>query len=256
MSTRGDFCYSSTWNRPLFFPVLEVFAWPIETYDRFMTRNITESLEYGPADVTISRLDVLEAVEQLYTLTINIQAYKPGIGNKFPIANGIYLVEHKLSSINNMGLVTEHDFLDPIYDISESLALAAQIFLHIAIREVPREAKRHRSLYDRLKASIPNNRDFSIILAPRSLSNLLVWIFFVGAADSQDRTARNFCVFSLKQLCFSLNIKSWDEFRDCLKDTMWSEPFSPFHAMGLWNEIAPSLTEALTSMNNYRSQGG
>ncbi|KAF2665157.1 hypothetical protein BT63DRAFT_86470 [Microthyrium microscopicum] len=238
----ADFCYAATWNRPLFFPLLESFAWPIEIYDRFITRNITESTDYGPSDLTFNRLDVLEALEQLYTLTIKIREYVPGYGNKFPIANGIYFLEHKLSSINNTGNIIRVESFDSAFDISELLALAAQLFLHLAIRETPRDAKRHRNLFDRLRVSMPPLADFSTISAPRLLVTLLMWICYVGAADTRDPSAKDFFLLSLRQLCFALNITSWEDFTDCLRETMHSELFCSIHSVEMWNAIAPSAT--------------
>jgi hypothetical protein len=123
-------------------------------------------------------------------------------------------------------------------DISAPLAAAAHLFLHLGVRNIPSNARRHRYLSQRLHISLPHDLDYeSLVHAPRAGVRLLFWVCAIGAVSKNDVETRDMRLFQLRQLCVVLEVTSFEEFKRCLEDVLWIDPFSSEHMSRIWQMV-------------------
>ncbi|ORX96653.1 hypothetical protein BCR34DRAFT_593790 [Clohesyomyces aquaticus] len=245
--TWGDFCFSSAWGQPLRFPAVQsLYSIP----ERDITERSFHPIIYEPEDVrypgiVVSDISVLEAMDTLQDITQSLAKSPLSSTERRAISNAIYHVEYELCRSNSAGdsdgalqLVFNVDALD----LSAPLATAAQLFLHLGIRNLPAKAQRHQRLFNNLRMSLPQVTALAYLTEiPQRGLNILLWMYAIGAANEADPLVRGTFLADIEAFCRVMGLRDHDGFAACLKDVLWAEPFCKEHASCIWEDVGWSL---------------
>jgi hypothetical protein len=184
--------------------------------------------------------DVFDALELLHSITRHIAASLNEKHQRITLANSIYLAEYMLCRMNSSPI---SDVEPRCLDISAPLAAAAHLFLHLGVRNIPSNAGRHRYLTQRLHIALPHDLDYeSLVDVPRAGVRLLLWVCTIGAVrEEDDVNTRDMRLVQLRQLCGVLEVRSFEEFKQCLKEVLWIDPFSSEHMSRIWQLVQASF---------------
>jgi hypothetical protein len=208
-----------------------------------MTRSIEELVPFGYSDLIITNREMLEGLEMVHAITQALSELPLfDMNNRIIVSNSIYMVEHRLSALNYRSMRMRGWDYDPAgegdqLDLSEALGLATQMYLHLAIRSIHVRAARHRRPFRRIYAALAHDYDFNSLVAPRLYLSLLLWILSIGAADMTNSVARNFYIKSISQLCLLLLIITREDLEACLREVLWSDPFSSELTDKIWEDV-------------------
>ncbi|KAF2789064.1 hypothetical protein K505DRAFT_313821 [Melanomma pulvis-pyrius CBS 109.77] len=232
--TYADFCFSSAWGQPLQFPTIRslVSTCDTEGSDRFSDLRLKSAWSRGPRTSDLYG-DIFDALELLHSITCRIVEAPTRNYDKTKLSNSIYLVEHQLCRMNSASISA----VEPrCLDLAAPLAAAAHLFLHLGVRNIPANARRHRFLFHRLYMSLPQNLTLgSLGEAPRAGVVLLLWVYAIGAVNEADHIAYGIYLIQIKQSCLVLGVRCYAEFKDCIKDVLWMDPFCEEHMMRIWH---------------------
>jgi hypothetical protein len=157
------------------------------------------------------------------------------IVDRTTISNSIYSVEHRLLSLRS----DPDDSLriDRGVDLSKAFVLAQHIFMHLAVRELPRTAKMHVNMLIRLKnVLLLDSPPLELGGFPVALQ-LLLWTLFVGEAAASAQFSSLLFISRLRQVCEMLNIKHQEDFEEAIRNILWMDRFCKLHCGIVWNEI-------------------
>jgi hypothetical protein len=185
--------------------------------------------------------NVFDVLELLYGITRCIIKSPTKNCERIKLANSIYLAEHMLCRMNSSPVSS----VEPkCLDISAPLAAAAHLFLHLGVRNIPSNARRHRHLSKRLHISLPYDLDYeSLLHAPRAGIRLLLWVCAIGTVVENDVEIHDLRLAQVTQLCMLLEVRSYEEFKNYLKEVLWIDPFSSEHMARLWRTIQASFLQ-------------
>jgi hypothetical protein len=138
-------------------------------------------------------------------------------------------------------------------DLSKMLLLAAHLFLHLAIRELPKTAKMHLNMLNILEATVSRDSDFILLQRSNAALQIILWVLFMGAAASPVQTGQ--FTKHLRQVCFSLELSHQADFVRALKGVLWSEKFCGHYCGVVWGEIfeKDDISLVLTTINELRN---
>jgi hypothetical protein len=122
-------------------------------------------------------------------------------------------------------------------DISQVVLLAAHLYMHLAVRELPGTAKMHLNMLYDLKSSIAYDLSSLFFQASDASLQVLLWILFIGAAASTDLDTRSFFVQKLQPVCTVLGLETEADFAGLLKGVLWLEGFCLDHCAKVWMEV-------------------
>jgi hypothetical protein len=231
--SRADFCFSSTWGLPLAFPILHSLSSTLPTSDSLLFESIFQYKDFGYFNIVQPSTLVLEILSLLQSVSQAISTCPRDKTERVLVANSIYAAEHKLLSLS-AGADRIHS---AAIDISECLRSAALLYLHLAIRQIPLRAQRHRRLIETLHASLPLDRDLSVLSAPEISLRLLLWVLFIGAVTAFESPNHPPVINQLVQVGTILRIKTLEDFKSSLQKVMWIEPFCGLHCVTVWNDM-------------------
>jgi hypothetical protein len=115
--------------------------------------------------------------------------------------------------------------------------LAAHLYIHLAIRELPGTAKMHlKMLYD-LRWSFPSDITFLFFQASDTYLRILLWILFIGAAGTFDTDARVFFVQNMQNVCAVLGVETRGDCEEVLRSVLWLDGWCVDRFDGIWKEV-------------------
>jgi hypothetical protein len=181
---------------------------------------------------------VFEIINSLHLISAAIASVEAGQVDRRTISNTVYTVEHRLLSLRSDA--TSKDDEDKKLgqlDLSRALLLAAHLYLHLAIRDLPGTAKMHLNIMKMLQSVIQPS--LSSYLSSTSTLNLtvLLWTLFIGAIAAQHRPDRAIFVQHLRLVSSVMGISSRTEFEGRLKGVLWLEKFCDAHCGRVWDEM-------------------
>jgi hypothetical protein len=223
------------------FPLLQSLSRSTLAYNHFLGAALPEPGVAPSSNITIANREVLEILEQLSVISEAIK-HSHFQGDREAISNSIYVVEYKLSILNFGEDVESLD--SDRFDVSKALGLAAHLYLHLGIRELPANARRYKTLFRRLEKVVSFDMDLMHLSAPQINFDLLLWVLFITSVGATDELLRSWVILRLQQLCSVLGIKERKEFDIHLRTVAWLDPFSSFYAQKLWDEIAQFPVES------------
>jgi hypothetical protein len=72
---------------------------------------------------------------------------------------------------------------------------------------------------------------------PQCNVDLLLWVFFIASAGPAQDSSRALLMLSLRQLCFTLGIRSRRELDSHIKNILWLDPLCSALSETLWTEV-------------------
>jgi hypothetical protein len=153
------------------------------------------------------------------------------------ISNAVYSVEHRLLSARST--ILEHDKSADVdaVDMSQITLLAAHLYLHLAVRELPGHAKMHLKMLYSLQSCLLSTIMSFLPQASDATLALLLWVLFIGAAASSDQVTRLFFVQNLQHVSAILGLQTRREFEEMLKEVLWLDGFCAEHCAKVWEEM-------------------
>ncbi|KAL7948157.1 hypothetical protein V8C42DRAFT_316828 [Trichoderma barbatum] len=217
----ADFCHSSVWNCAPQFPHSSI--------------STTHDIEFSSEGSSIDNLsqDIPEIEPQVTSLIQSlrdISASKDVKGHTKTGASHVYDIEYKLHLL-------QAEISDGRHSSNEivPLCVALNIYLYLAIRELPARARMIQRLVDRLQAS------FNMQLIEKSSSNeertnWILWMLFIGYGAAAENGKQDWFVQTLK----SLHDKSRDveQLQDALKSVLWQDAWCDYYFKKLREEFA------------------
>jgi hypothetical protein len=163
------------------------------------------------------------------------------------ISNIVYYMEHRLLSLksNPVDTGTLPGFE---VDLSKMLLLAAHLFLHLAVRELPKTAKMHLNMLNMLKVIVPRDSGFILLQKSNAGLQIILWVLFIGAAATPGQTSH--FVGHLRQACLSLGLSHQEDFIRALKGVLWSDKFCELYCSVVWDEISEKGPYVSSSNND------
>jgi hypothetical protein len=220
------------------FPFMPLLSDCFRFTDQFLSRSLLDSARSTSYHVVTPNRQVFDILEMLFSISEAISMHQLH-GNRELISNSIYLVEYKLVTMNFSGGIEEQQ--SNRIELSKILGLAAHLFLHLGIREIPIKARRHQVLFQRLSKFLPYEWNLWELNASQLSLKLLLWSVFIAGASVFEDSSRYLLIFKLKELCSILKIHDRVDFEKHLKTILWLEPFCSSLAGELWNDMTQSL---------------
>jgi hypothetical protein len=129
-------------------------------------------------------------------------------------------------------------------NIEESCRIAAIIYMKIVFCQVEPAAPIHISLSNRLRIALMQTKLQSCW---DNLSELLLWVLFIGATVAQRGPTRSWLLVVSKMVCSYLQKLSWHDVKEILSKYLWSDRILEGRGRRLWLEVE-------AESENYTSQ--
>jgi hypothetical protein len=229
-NSRADFAYSTTWNQWPLFPLQPDLSASSSTLETMLQRMQLWEPQYCQQPLEIVQSDVRQVMHglQFVSSAISLRPDDVSLGS---LSNMVYYLEHRLLSLkpNPADTGTLPDFQ---VDLSKMLLPAAHLFLHLAIRELPKTAKMHLNMLNILEATIPEDPTFILLQKSNSALQVILWVLFIGSAAAHGQSTQ--FMERLRQTCISLGLSHQDDFSRALKSVLWSEKFCGHYSSVIW----------------------
>jgi hypothetical protein len=200
-------------------------------------------LSQGPLILPELEPHVFEIMHNLRLISAAITSFRatptsPLVDRK-SISNAVYSVEHRLSSLRASSFANEGElrYSSSTIDLSQTLLLAAHLYIHLAIRELPGTAKMHLRMLQDLRASIPFDLSSLLFQASEAYLDILLWILFLGAAAAIEESTKHFFVQNLQHVCAVLAVDSKTDFENAIRGVLWLDGFCLNHCAAIWAEV-------------------
>ncbi len=174
-------------------------------------------------------------LETLRRISIAVSSPDLSLADRAAISNRIYLVEHMLLSQGANGIYELR--YDTEADLSEPFRIAAILYAHIILRELPQTAKMHSKLVSNLKFVLEEQSVALVHMTSRQTLELLAWILFVGGAAATDVGERRYFVTLLVRVCSGLGLEGREDFEGTLRGVVWLERVCGVYFSKLWKEM-------------------
>ncbi|KAF2112849.1 hypothetical protein BDV96DRAFT_145287 [Lophiotrema nucula] len=227
----GDFSYSTTWGRPLFFPRLASLDARLPPSLRRSGSNTLKAAYASESHALPQTL--FDAFDLLNAITYAIDNFETGNFGRRDISDSIYHAEYMLSELNSQVTPLGNDHT------AAALTAAALLFSHLCIRSLPVNAPRHRFLFSSLHSIL---QDSTLALDPQDLEAqncVLLWLHCVGAADESKSIPRGLHIAEIERLCIALELRMYEDFETSLKLVLWVEEYP--YARRVWEDVSLSL---------------
>jgi hypothetical protein len=183
----ADFAYATASQTALSFPFIPELASSLGVQDRFLSRSTminTHKSSRSSSSPAIRNREVLELFEQLYSSTEAVNKFEYAKVDELLVERGqmsdsVYMIEYRLCKLEEKSRARARDgartwstplfststgtsdeagdavfeYTDPT-DISDALVYASHLFVHLALRGQPPQAKRHKGLAEGLMTSL------------------------------------------------------------------------------------------------------
>jgi hypothetical protein len=177
--------------------------------------------------------DVLEILRRISTA---VTALDQSFTDRAAVSNKIYILEHMLLPSQNATEVYEI-LCDAEADLSEPFRIAALLYAHIILRELPHTAKMHSKLVSNLKFVLEERSVALVHTTSRQTLELLAWVFFIGAAAAADAGERKYFVTLLVRACSGLGLEGREDLKGMLQGVIWLDRVCDGYFARLWKEM-------------------
>ena len=160
--------------------------------------------------------------------------------DRVAVSNRIYILEHNLLSSQAATEIRDYDLPYDITepDLSEPFRIAALLYAHIILRELPHTAKMHSKLVSNLKFVLEEQSVALVHTTSRQTLKLLAWIFFMGGAAAADPGERRYFVTLLVTICRGLGLEEREDLKGTLMGVVWLDRACEGYFFNLWKEMA------------------
>ncbi|PTB36265.1 uncharacterized protein TrAFT101_000233 [Trichoderma asperellum] len=160
-------------------------------------------------------LPVLLIIQSLRDVSEEKENYRSITQNNKEINNRIYDIEYKLHCLqrNNHEHGTSCGKMIPF-------CVALNIYLYLAIRELPVRSKLMMMLIDRLQETF-NTEPMQWWISNQQQKNRILWMLFIGYAAGVDTYKDAWFFITIKTMCKNYKIHDMDQLKQNLKDVLW-----------------------------------
>lgn len=178
-------------------------------------------------------------LEMLRRISTAVASPDLSIADRAAVSNRIYILEHNLLSSQAATEVHDYDLPYEVTetDLSEPFRIAALLYAHIILRELPHTAKMHSKLVSNLKFVLEEQSVALVHTTSRQTLELLAWIFFVGGAATADAGERRYFVTLLVRVCSGLGLEGRGDLKETLMSVVWLERVCEGYFSKLWKEM-------------------
>lgn len=156
--------------------------------------------------------DTLETLQQISIAKVNKAVLT--LAERKTVSHVIYLINHRLL----MELSSGTDDRPSSSHLYSAFRVAAVLYLHLMIRDIPSNAQLHYALTKKLRVLIGNK--FSGRLVESAVSKYAIWVIFLGAVSSPPETDSYFTDL-LGIISENLGINEESRLRRRLRDVVW-----------------------------------
>ena len=232
---RADFNYSTSWSSTLRFPLLSSITNSRPAPTIHVSKTTLDISHYSQA-LVLASIHILNVLQILQFIYAEIETKEATSLNRQSISSAIYSVEYRLFMMQQNGPTYPTMMVNDI-DLAEPLRLAAHLFLHLAIRELPAHSKTYQKMSEQLQSILPDYIDLEVHGALHSSLSLLLWILFIGGVASLDPTTKWYFVKCLARVSRTLRLRHQDDFIHSLRKTLWAENYYYPSGRKLWEEM-------------------
>ena len=180
--------------------------------------------------------DVLEMLRRISTA---ITSPDLSFADRAAVSNRIYILEHNLLSSQSVieihDYALHYDFTEA--DLSEPFRIAALLYAHVILRELPHTAKMHSKLVSNLKFVLEEQSVALVHTTSRQTLELLAWLFFIGGAAASDASERRHFVTLLVRVCSGVGLEGREDLKGTLMGIAWLERVCGGYFLKLWKEM-------------------
>jgi hypothetical protein len=232
-SARIDLLYATMWgSKPCIVPN-QLHPGPLAVILEDITFKYLPIAQFieGPRIFSLDEhinFDVWETLQQISAA--KAKASELSLEERKTISHVIYLVNHRL--LRDL----------PKFNSCEASSLykafwvAAILYLHLIIREIPRMARIHLPLTKRLQLSV--KRAFSTQVIEGQILGFVVWVIFLGAAASPLGESSDYFINLLSLISKTLGIQDEDQLRNRLRELVWFDDICDGYLAIVWAEMA------------------
>jgi hypothetical protein len=232
---RADFNYSTSWSSALRFPLLSSITNLFPAPTKHVSETTLDISHYSPT-LFLASIHILNVLQSLQFICTEIETKEATSLNRQLISSAIYSVEYRLFVMQQNGPTYPNMMVNDV-DLAEPLRLAAHLFLHLAIRELPAHSKTYQKMSEQLQSILPDYMDLEVHGALHSSLSLLLWILFIGGVAASDPTTRWYFIKCLTRVSRTLGLQHQDEFIHSLRQTLWAEAYCYPFGWRLWEEM-------------------
>jgi hypothetical protein len=180
--------------------------------------------------------DVLEMLRRISTAVTSPDL---SFADRATVSNRIYILEHSLLSSQAATELHDHDLPHdlPAADLSEPFRIAALLYAHLILRELPHTAKMHSQLVSSLKFVLGEQAVALAHATSRRTLELLAWISFMGGAAAAEAGERRYFVTLLVRVCGGLGLEGREDFKGTLVGVVWLDKVCGGYFSRLWKEM-------------------
>jgi hypothetical protein len=181
-----------------------------------------------------------DSLEMLRRISAAVTSPDLSFADRAAVSNRIYILEHKLLFSQGATEIHDYDLPYDVYetDLSEPFRIAALLYAHIILRELPHTAKMHSKLVSNLKFMLEEQAIALVHTTSRQALELLAWIFFMGAAAAAaDTGEQRYFVTLLVRVSGGLGLEGRDDLKGALMGVVWLERVCGSYFAKLWKEM-------------------
>ncbi|KAF2420282.1 hypothetical protein EJ08DRAFT_28454 [Tothia fuscella] len=241
--TWTDFAYCTTWNEKPIFPLLPHLSGTSAQFPSHLLSPLPKILQMGLLYLPHIQPRVFEILHSLHqissaiTWSLNQKEAATQLERK-QISMAVYTTEYALLLLRSSEEDTAiTELVHNVFNLSNVLLLAAHLYLHLAIRELPGTAKMHLNMLNQLYRAIPDNLSVAVLLWDNSSLEVVIWVLFIGAAAADGHACRKFFVQKLREVIVVLEVLNRVEFEETLRGVLWLNRFCKTHCFQVWAEM-------------------
>ena len=228
MRDRVDLLYTTRWGcKPCMVPI-QSHQGPLASILREIAAVSTLIPGVLNSDGLID-FDTLETLQQISIAKANAAGLT--LEERKTVSQVIYLVNHRL-------LTEVSDINDDVvsgFELCEAFWVAAVLYLHLMIREIPRRARIHYPLTKKLRVII--NSKFSGQLVEGAALEYAIWIIFLGAAASPPEEDDSYFINLLMLISENLGIKEQGGLKARLRNVVWIDEICDPYLKVIWADL-------------------
>jgi hypothetical protein len=185
----------------------------------------------NPPGFSVNMLEIVRILRHLSVRKTQISASEE---HRTEFSKCMYLAEYRLLTCD---LYEKYDSNIRTMNTRKLWSLATNLYIHLALRELPAGSEVEIGLMERLKEVLDDSQQDMLIIWGDSLI-LLLWILYMGhVVASNGSTKESFFTERIVTICSELNISTVIGFQMALKQVLWLPSFCEPHSTKLWTAV-------------------
>ncbi|RFU82161.1 fungal specific transcription factor domain-containing [Trichoderma arundinaceum] len=208
----ADFCNSSVWNCPPQFP-----------HSSSSTKQGIDVPSQTTSEDGLSNteLQIASLIQSLRDISAAKDLNGSVAQSKKETSNRVYDIEYKLHVLQS-----SYSRSRSVSNEVVPLCVALNIYLYLAIRELPARAQMIHRLVDRLRITISMQPMQWWTSQQQKNQSWILWTLFVGYGAAVETGKEEWFVQALKSAYAKSGIQNMDGLREALKSVLWQESWS------------------------------